>query len=79
MVAFPYDVRHLGQQLFSVDLTVGPIQVPVQRAPLFLGKPPLLAPFLLTPLVALAAQGLAGPLRRVLPPWACSSAPKPGR
>jgi len=68
MIAFPYDVRHLGQLLFSVDLTVGPIQVPVQLAPLFFGKPALMALFMLTPLVALAAQGLAGPLLHLLPP-----------
>ena len=54
--------------LSPVDLTVGPIQVPVQLAPLLFGKPALLAPFMLAPLVALAAQGLAGHLLRVLPP-----------
>lgn len=66
-VVLPYDIGRLGQRLFSVDLAVGPIQVTVQLAPLLFGKPVLLALFLLTPLVALAAQGLAGPLLRLLP------------
>ena len=68
IVAFPYDLHHLGQGLFAVNLTVRPIQVPVQLAPLFFGKPALMALFMLNSLVALAAQGLAGPLLRLLPP-----------
>ena len=68
MVDILYGAGRPGQQLSPVDLTVGPIQVPVQLAPLFFGEPALMAPVMLTPLVALAAQGLARALLRVLPP-----------
>jgi len=68
MVVLPYGVGHLGQRLSPVDLAVGPIQVPVQLAPLFFAQPALMSLEMLTPLVALAAQGLAGPLLRVLSP-----------
>jgi len=68
MVVLPYGVGHLGQRLSPVDLAVGSIQVPVQLAPLFFAQAALMPLEMLTPLVALAAQGLARPFFRVLPP-----------
>lgn len=68
MVVLSFGVGHLGERLSPVDLAVGPIQVPVQLAPFLFGKPALMALFMLTPLVAPAAQGLAGPFFRLLPP-----------
>lgn len=58
MFAFPYGIGHLGQRLFPVDLTVGPIQVPVQLAPFFFRKPSLVSLEMPSALVALAVRRL---------------------